>query len=118
MKNLALLTIFLIFNVFFTNAQTDFEENNEVSTSLNSVENYIQASLYPNPSKGYFSIKVKEYDPYDISIYAINGILVYKQENIQDNHIQVDITDLVSKGFYHVRITQNENAIIKKLVIQ
>ena len=113
MKNLALLGI-LFFSVIFTNAQSSFEENNNENT----IENYIQASLYPNPSKGYFSLKMKELNPYNISIYAMNGVLVYKQENIQDDYIQIDITDLVSKGFYHVRITQNENAIIKKLVIQ
>ena len=116
MKKLALLTLLTLIGLF-ANAQNSFSENNGTDTSPNSITNYIHASIYPNPSNGYFSVKVKEDNPYHIAIYSMNGALVYQQENIRDGHIQIDISSLVERGFYHVRITQNENAIIKKLII-
>jgi|GEM_PF-2499095 len=118
MKNLTLLASLLIISVFFTNAQSSFSNSFASNSSFNSTENYIQASVYPNPSNGYFSLKLKDQAPYNVAIYAMNGTLVYQQENIDNDHILIDITNLVSRGFYHVRITQNENAIIKKLIVK
>ncbi len=104
-------------NAIFASAQIDSEENIE-SNNVVGIDNYINVSLYPNPSKGYFNIEMEKDEPYNVVIYAMNGNLVYNQENIQDIRARLDLTSTLSKGLYHVRLTQGNNAIVKKLIIQ
>jgi hypothetical protein len=117
MKKLILI-ILLTVNVLFASAQT-FSSNNNIDNNATEIETeFISFNIYPNPSKGYFSIKMNNGSSFNLAIYAMNGALVYNQENIQDHHFRLDISNLVSKGIYHVRINQGKNAVVKKLVIQ
>jgi len=112
MKNLVLVFVLLL-NVFFVNAQINEDNDNVVE-----IDNFINASLYPNPSNGYFSIKVKNDIPYDVSIYAMNGTIIYNQKNVKESTFQINLESSIAKGFYHVSLRQGNNAIIKKLIIQ
>ena len=113
MKNLALIII-LTASVLFISNPISAANNNPTGIE----DEFVSFNLYPNPSNGYFSIKMKNDSPYNITIYALNGALVYNQKNVQNQTLILDISKLVSKGMYHVRISQGENATIKRLVIK
>lgn len=117
MKNLSLLVI-LSFNVLFASAQINLEDNTEQFTDAVNIENYINVDLYPNPNKGYFFIKMNNNTQYDVTIYAMDGMIVYNQKNIQESKYRIDLENSISKGFYQIAFRQGKNAIVKKLIIQ
>ena len=114
MKKLGLLVMVML-NIMIATAQVN---NIETDQQNNDTDNYLDVTLYPNPSRGYFSVKMENDEPYDIAIYAMNGMLVFSQQNVQENNLKLDMASSIAKGFYHVRINQGENAIVKKLIIQ
>jgi hypothetical protein len=116
MKNIGLIII-LMLNALFASAQFEVEENpNEFNDDI-AIDTYINVTLYPNPSKGYFSIKMKNKKPYNVTIYSMSGAIIYSRKNVDESIHKVNLESLVSKGFYHVVFRQGENAIVKRLII-
>jgi hypothetical protein len=71
-------------------------------------------ALYPNPTTGKVSINTTQFDA--ITIYSINGTLVYSS-NLESNNT-IDLGDLAN-GVYTVKLTNNKNRIAyKKLVLK
>ena len=116
MKNLSLIIVLLL-NAFFASAQFETEENSTEFNDAIGIETYINVTLYPNPSKGRFSIKMKNDKPYDVTIYNINGAIIYSQKNVSKSIHKVNLENSISKGFYQVVFKQGENAIVKRLII-
>lgn len=116
MKNLSLVIVLLL-STFFANAQFETEENSTDFNNEIGIDNYINVTLYPNPSKGYFSIKMKNDIPYDVTIYSMNGAIIYSRKNVSKNIHKINLEDSISKGFYQVVLRQGKNAIVKRLII-
>ena len=78
--------------------------------------------FYPNPSSGLFSVKGVSSSTQDIEIKVtdMNGRQVHKSTLIPSEgpfEERIDLRDQ-GEGVYLVRILQNEQAVIKKVVIQ
>jgi len=78
-------------------------------------------SIFPNPSKGEFDIKVENgrSEEYTIEIFNNLGSSVWKQENVTINGTYTKHIDLQSPsaGVYIVSIRNKANSLVKKVVI-
>jgi len=117
MKNLSLLLI-LSLSVLLAGAQTNLDDNTNSENNVVAIDNYINVSLYPNPSRGQFYIKMDDETPYDVTIYAMNGAIVFNQKNIQERTHVIELESSMAKGFYNVALRQGNNSIIKKLIVR
>ncbi|MGB0974218.1 MAG: T9SS type A sorting domain-containing protein [Flavobacteriaceae bacterium] len=70
--------------------------------------------LYPNPTSNLFAIKGLQKKA-SVSIYGINGSLVFEDNNYISNAI--DVSHL-SSGVYFIKMTTENGELIKKLVKQ
>ncbi|MFK7004619.1 endonuclease [Flavobacterium covae] len=76
----------------------------------------INIKLYPNPTNGNFEIIFEDLsDRYTVEIYTTLGQKIHEITEITSGSISVN--DL-SKGIYLVKINQNENSIIKQVVVE
>jgi hypothetical protein len=78
--------------------------------------------IYPNPNTGEFNIKVETLtsEVFNIEIYNSLGSLIWKQENVTVNGTftkHIVLTGSPS-GMYMVKLRNNDNAIVKKLIIK
>ncbi|MDP2173310.1 MAG: choice-of-anchor J domain-containing protein [Candidatus Cloacimonadaceae bacterium] len=70
--------------------------------------------IYPNPSRGGFSIKHPQL--FDLAIYDLRGRLIFKSANLMDfNSLEHDMK--LSSGIYPVLIRSGNTSAIQKLVI-
>jgi endonuclease I len=73
-------------------------------------------NIYPNPTKGNFSIDlINSKSINSIEIYSVFREKVFETSTTENN--SVSISNL-KKGIYLIKINQNENTITKKLVIE
>lgn len=92
-----------------------------IETDINDIENSLQFGIYPNPSNGIFNIRsfVKSSD-LKLTVYDMNGreVKTISKDNVYENEIiEVDLQG-VSKGVYNISIRNNDNILIKRLIIQ
>jgi len=78
--------------------------------------------IYPNPNKGEFNIKVEtlKSEVFNIEIYNSIGSLIWKQESVTVNGTfttHVILTESPS-GMYMIKLRNNDNTIVKKLIIK
>jgi len=75
--------------------------------------------LYPNPNNGDFFIDVKGMENANITIINAVGSIVYQSNdvNINNNTIEVNLNDQ-AEGIYMVRVQNNNEMIIKKLILK
>ena len=83
----------------------------KIITNIEEVNNNI--FVYPNPNFGIFQIETT--NRCNIYITDIYGRIIYQQNNYQNETI--DISDSKS-GIYFIRINENDNNTIKKIIIQ
>ncbi len=86
----------------------------------NMIVNNLDINIYPNPTHEYFFINFTslESKTYQISIYDIVGKLI-KEKVHQNQHtdLKVYISD-IPQGVYFLTITDNQENIVKKLIIK
>ncbi len=70
--------------------------------------------IFPNPSSGKFTLQLANYSNSQVSIYNVNGDLVYKQ-NIDQAISLIDISQL-AKGIYLLQIKQADKVLQQKIV--
>ena len=90
--------------------------------SVNSDKANRSFDIYPNPNRGEFNIKVEtlKSEEYNIEIYNSLGSLIWKQESVTVNGTfttHVVLSESPS-GMYMIRLRNNENTIVKKLIIK
>ena len=78
-------------------------------------------NIYPNPSNGFFNIKVESavQEVYDIEIYNNLGALVWKQDAVTIDGSFTSKIDLNGSpsGIYTVALRNKANSIVKKVII-
>ncbi len=89
-----------------------FNENCALSVSELGLEN--QISIYPNPTTNEFRVKALQEDS-RLEIYNLNGVLVFKQQNYKGSTINVSN---LSSSVYFVKISNNSDACVKRLIIE
>ena len=74
--------------------------------------------IYPNPAKDYVNIKINEINNsqlFHVKVYDVFGKTVFESElNLLMNEIK---TSNWSRGLYTIEITQNQNSIHEKLIL-
>ncbi|WP_158839613.1 M6 family metalloprotease domain-containing protein [Polaribacter sp. L3A8] len=73
-------------------------------------------SIYPNPTDNKFTINLGQYKNSSVSIFSIDGRLIYKELQ-KGNTMEVDAISF-NTGIYLVRISNNKETITKKLIIK
>lgn len=85
-------------------------------------EEFLQSnfSIYPNPTKGSFTIEFKELaNSIYVEVYDVSGKTIYETNYEQSaNLIQTINLDNASSGVYFVNIKSDKGLVTKKLVIQ
>ncbi|MDD2196632.1 MAG: DUF4465 domain-containing protein [Bacteroidales bacterium] len=71
--------------------------------------------VYPNPSNGVFRIKTDSNENMEVSIFSINGILIYKNTNYQNTEL-IDISRQ-AKGNYFVKIKTSQGTHSKLIIV-
>ena len=76
------------------------------------------AELYPNPTTGLFSLLLKGWDlkTTSVAITSIDGRKLYQQTVSSSNELIE--WENASAGIYFVSIKQNENVVVKQLIIE
>jgi hypothetical protein len=73
--------------------------------------------VYPNPFTNEFTVQTNEEEIRSIEITDVNGVILYKQSNLTDSKIVLDVTSW-SAGIYFLRIITNHNDLIIKKVVK
>lgn len=73
--------------------------------------------VFPNPSKGKFTINFKDSITGKIEIFDIRGVLAHKQD-INNQSKAVITMQNYAKGFYFVKITSEFTTVSKKIIIE
>ena len=87
-------------------------------TSLGTKDfNLDKVSIYPNPSKGIFTLGIGNSIPKNIEVTDVTGKIILTKTNFQNSSSEVAL-DLssVSKGVYFVKIATEEQTVTKKII--
>jgi hypothetical protein len=76
----------------------------------------VSFKIFPNPTSSVLNIQSDKSGDYDITIIDLMGRVVYTQNSVNGT-ISVDLSG-VKTGNYLVRLTQNNNSGIQKLILE
>ncbi len=76
-------------------------------------------SIYPNPSTGIFNISLGNITPNLIEVYDLTGKIILSKKDIvtSNSELTIDLST-ASQGVYFVKIIENENQIVKRIIKQ
>ncbi|MFO8054363.1 MAG: T9SS type A sorting domain-containing protein [Bacteroidales bacterium] len=99
----------------FTATKTIYVDNN---TGINEIADKIELSLYPNPSKGIFTLEVNGFNSgFHLHLLNINGQLISSEYiNKSPFNKQYDLSNM-APGVYYIRIVNDKAAKIRKLIL-
>ena len=86
----------------------------EQGSLFESVFNEQNIKLYPNPTKGLFTVELNDLNNKTIDIYDVMGKLIFSQ-NTTSNKVQIDLSSYAT-GLYFVKIKTENNTITKRLL--
>lgn len=98
-----------------------FSENQKLMTTFSDTnfeeDNFVDLSLFPNPTNGKFNVTLDKLSSGTYEIYDINGRLITK-DNFNDSQIiDINLQDQ-SNGIYIVRINNGNEFITHKVIKQ
>lgn len=73
--------------------------------------------VYPNPSNGIFNISLGNLQPTGIEVYDLTGKIVYSKKEITISNFEtnIDLTQ-VTQGIYFVKIIENNQSTVKRII--
>jgi hypothetical protein len=79
----------------------------------------VEVSIYPNPNNGLFKLDLGSAKNQNVAIkiYSIVGSIVYDNEHLETNAFYNLDLQHVEKGIYYVSIKNEEETIVKKILI-
>lgn len=84
-------------------------------TATQDADNQLFVTVFPNPTNGDFFVEIKNNDAAFLSIYDINGRVIF-QENIKNE--QAISTENFVKGVYILKINTKNGSVFKKIIVQ
>ena len=92
-----------------------FDSYDEVPTFVEDTSKNPEPTIYPNPFKNSFSLKLPgDYDEVDIYIRSMDGKLIKQYKHI---HIQgLEFGSGLTKGMFLVEVVYKDNRTVTKLV--
>lgn len=99
---------------------SQYLDDMDIETSVDEEElNQRTIKLYPNPTTTdlYIEFSNKEASEYHLSIYSVNGQLIYYQDGITTEKIHVDMSE-VANGAYVYRLSNNTNIYAGQFIVQ
>jgi hypothetical protein len=89
---------------------------------INKVFDGLQLEIFPNPSNGTFTVKLKSESNESMNLRIINnmGKVVYMEENIMTQPVFIREIDLsgYSEGLYFINLNSNNSSYIEKIIIK
>jgi hypothetical protein len=95
--------------------RTDTASGNIVSSVGDRKDARFDAFVQPNPAQGNVRITLTENTSFSLELYAPNGTLLHRSSQLQA--ADMDVAGLLD-GLYFIRVNTNQNAIVKKLIVQ
>lgn len=95
----------------------NFYLEKEPTTGIVGKENNLEMVLYPNPSKDWLFVKATPLANAYVTIYDIAGKVVLKEKTNTINNTKVYVGNL-HEGFYIVKIVQNDNEFVGRIIKQ
>jgi len=97
-------------------------DNVEITDSTITVDNEYSnnpdINIFPNPTNGMTNVVINGINYADLTIYTLQGQTVYAEKlNAATNNKQFDLSYL-PKGIYMIRISDEKNNILRKLILQ
>lgn len=94
----------------------------QFTTTALATDDFLQSqfALYPNPTKGSFTIEFKDLaNSFSVEVYDVTGKTIYENNYGQAaNLVQVINLDNPANGVYFVNIKSDKGIVTKKLIIQ
>jgi len=95
-----------------TNLQAEVTVTVEFEVIIGIEETISNVRVYPNPTSGLFVVETANAN--QIVVFDATGRIVYN-ENITDSEVQIDLSN-EANGLYFIKLVENGNVIIKKLI--
>ncbi len=93
-----------------------YEWSNIVTVSANQAKNKIE--IYPNPFNTNVTLSLVDNTPATIEVVSMQGVSVYNTTvNSNNLFVNINLTQLAN-GVYFIKVTQNGNTTLQKLVKQ
>ena len=105
-----------ILNIWFADADGGPMVSGQIVTSVNDISDSPALSIFPNPSKGNFSISglSEANETAVLEIFTVQGNLVWRGNPKQ---VQFGPVSAITPGIYTLRITTTDAAVCRSLVI-
>jgi hypothetical protein len=103
--------------VTIDNPATGNPINVTVISSTETLENKLNVTVFPNPSKGLLMVNLKESTDAMLSVISMNGQLLKQFEIRNDSSTQLNISDLPA-GIYLLNIQTDKKVAMMKIVKQ
>ena len=87
----------------------------DIVTSMRTHKTINKLTIHPNPSDDIINVEIENPDNATIEIYNVSGKLVFSKA-LSSMVEKIDISGL-SEGMYFVRVRQEQNVSIKKLIV-
>jgi len=98
-----------------TNTFSFYGMFNATGVGIDEIEKEYIISIYPNPAKDYFTINLDNNEKSDLKILDITGKVVYERNFSKEINIS---TEKFKEGIYFVKVKNNDNIIIRKIIVE
>jgi hypothetical protein len=114
MKRLFFFTVFAGCYPAFSQEVEVTSENEIIAVRQKRLAAEMEINLYPNPCNGRFFISARE--GLSIEVFNYSGTLIF--EGIALQNAQVLTIEGLIPGIYLCRLSEGENAVVKRVVVQ
>ena len=91
-----------------------FEEIELSNASINSID----FEVYPNPAQSqlYLDMISKFNNGFNVDLYDVNGRIVLSEQSTNNSSQNIDVSQF-KRGLYFIKITQNNQTRVKRIIL-